>query len=293
MKNLLLVLVALFASAKAPAQTYANCDTTTCSTAAPVDPVFLVPGLDGTPSNFGTLTTYLTGTPGYVENTNLFRINLATYCGANDYCSILSGDTTSTLVFESYARCLARYIDEKAPCVNGVCPRVDLVGHSAGGLVVRYYAKFLANRDVDTVVTIATPNNGTTNACPASCTGRSEMCYDTTLIDALNGETDMSLDMTPNGSINGPTHYASVYSEADVVVQPYCTPMFIQSPDAKDAQNMTCSDPPIYTNATMDNADGTRQCGVYNGSIFGTGHTSMLSLSNVHKHVCNNIKKGD
>lgn len=285
-----LAFLAFFAPARA--QTYDNCDTGTCATGAPAHPVFMVHGVDGAITNFGTMTTYLTGR-GWTENTDLFRIDMDVSCSSDDYCVEVPGHDSGTLVFESYARCLAAYIDLKAPCVAGVCPTIDLVGHSAGGLVSRYYAKFLANRSVDTLVTIATPNQGTTNACPGSCAGRSEMCDDTTLMLALNGETDLTLDETPGGSVNGPTHYATVFSEADLVVVPYCSAMLITNPSTYDASNMTCSDPPTRTNATMDTADDTAQCGVYNGSALGTGHTSMLSLANVHKHVCNNLRQGD
>ncbi len=44
---------------------------------------------------------------------------------------------------------------------------VDLIGHSEGGLVVRYAVQAIDSENVDTVITVATPHNGTAIAALA------------------------------------------------------------------------------------------------------------------------------
>lgn len=58
---------------------------------------------------------------------------------------------------------LAEQIEEL--CVVAQVPRVDVVGHSLGGLIARYYVQRLGGHErVETVVTIATPHGGTVAA---------------------------------------------------------------------------------------------------------------------------------
>lgn len=61
---------------------------------------------------------------------------------------------------EHQARRFARFVDRTHP--EG---RVDLVGHSFGGLVARYWAQELGGAGrVDRLVTLATPHHGTSSA---------------------------------------------------------------------------------------------------------------------------------
>lgn len=58
------------------------------------------------------------------------------------------------------ARRFARFVDGYSPGA-----RIDVVGHSLGGLIARYWAQELGGaRRLDRLVTLATPHHGTTNA---------------------------------------------------------------------------------------------------------------------------------
>lgn len=61
------------------------------------------------------------------------------------------------------ATALAAHVEQL--CADTGASRVDLVGHSLGGLIARYYVQCLGgNTRVDTVATVATPHGGTVTA---------------------------------------------------------------------------------------------------------------------------------
>lgn len=69
------------------------------------------------------------------------------------------------------ARRFARFVAAYSPGVTlaagtaSPAARVDVVGHSLGGLIARYWAQELGGaRRLDRLVTLATPHHGTTNA---------------------------------------------------------------------------------------------------------------------------------
>ena len=85
--------------------------------------------------------------------------------------------------------------------------KVDLVAHSMGGLVIRYYMKHLGGASkVDDVVYIATPHNGT------------DWAY-------IERFTTAAADMRPNSSvlqsIDGYTPGFSIWSKCDEIVIPH------------------------------------------------------------------------
>lgn len=224
---------------------------TSCATVTPKHPVILVHGRNDTASRWDTLVASWT-TRGYTEGVNLFRFDATRDCGANNFCSTLPGYSAS-YVNESYARCLAAFIDAKVPCSGGTCPAVDLVTHSQGGVVARYYARFLANRIVDDLVVMSSPHNGITNCTLVSgCAGvNPEDCPNSALLKKLNGVLpygDGSNDETPGATANGPIHYAAVVSDGDTVVPPWCGSYFVLRPDAYSGSNLDCRN----TNYTVD-----------------------------------------
>lgn len=231
---------------------------TTCSNVNPVHPVILVHGRGDSPSRWDTLVTSWSSR-GYVEGTNLFRINLANYCGSNGFCSMLpspDGDG-SVYVNESYAKCLKRYVDEKVPCTNvdgGVeCPMVDIVTHSQGGVVARWYTQFLAApRQVDDLVVMSATHNGITNCTLAgSCAGvNPEVCPDSAFLRTLNGVSPQgngSNDMTPLATTNGPVHYSATVSTGDKTVPPWCGGYFILNPHQQQGDDLNCNGSGNYT----------------------------------------------
>lgn len=229
----------------------------TCSTVTPAQPVILVHGRNDSPSRWNTLVTSWS-TKGYTENTNLFRIDLAAYCTSNSFCAMLPAPdgTGATYVNESYANCLKRYIDEKVPCTGDplVCPSVDIVTHSQGGVIARYYTRFLAGaREVNDLVVMASPlGNGITNCTLAgSCTGvNPEDCPDSAFARKLNGvapQGDGTNDETPGGHATGPIHYSATLSTGDKTVVPWCTAYFISNPQTQQGDDLSCSGGGNYT----------------------------------------------
>ncbi|HEX8435026.1 alpha/beta fold hydrolase [Archangium sp.] len=224
---------------------------TSCATVTPKQPVVLVHGRNDNAARWDALVASWS-TRGYTEGVNLFRLDLTRDCGAADFCSPLPG-YTGGFVNESYARCLASFIDKKVPCVNGSCPAVDLVGHSQGTVLARYYTRFLANRVVNDLVVMASPHNGITNCgLVAGCAGvNPEDCSGSAFLKKLNGvgpEGDGSNDETPGATFLGPVHYAAVVSDGDTVVPPWCGGYFLVDPATRTGATLDCRRP----NYTVD-----------------------------------------
>jgi len=101
--------------------------------------------------------------------------------------------------------------------------KVDLVAHSMGGLVSRYYIKNLGgSASVDSLIMMGTPNYGTDLANVAqfftfgSCIGItacSQMARGSTFLNNLNAGDDTI----------GSVRYASIATKVDEVVFPYTT----------------------------------------------------------------------
>jgi len=94
--------------------------------------------------------------------------------------------------------------------------KVSLVGHSQGGMMPRYYLKYLGGASkVDEVVGLAPSNHGTTNPLvgPAglTCPSCAQQAADSAFITDLN-----SGDETP-----GTADYTNVVTQDDEVVTPY------------------------------------------------------------------------
>jgi triacylglycerol lipase len=109
--------------------------------------------------------------------------------------------------------------------------RVDVIGHSQGGLVARYYIKFLDGAaKVDSFVGLATPHHGTRLANLASfhglvdCVGYAfcqQVVTGSSWLAALNGDDDTF----------GAVRYTNLATTLDLIVVPY-TNSFQRSPGA-------------------------------------------------------------
>lgn len=74
-------------------------------------------------------------------------------------------DTFNTGGIEDLAKLVAEKVDRVVKRHN--LPKIDIVAHSMGGLVARYYVKRLdGHRYVQTLVTLGTPHHGTSMAIP-------------------------------------------------------------------------------------------------------------------------------
>ena len=217
-----------------------------CETGTPTIPVVLVHGRNDTSARWDSLVSEFQSR-GYTEGVNLFRIDLTTHCGDNGFCSALSG-YSGTYVNETYAKCLQNYINQNVPT-----GQVDIVAHSQGVVVARYYAAFLDPSKVDDLVMMSGPSNGIKNCTLAgSCTGiNPEVCPDSAFMHKLNGvspEGDGSNDETPGSSVT----YSAVVSDKDTVISPWCTAHFVANPHQEQGDDWTCkgqSQPTLDTQA--------------------------------------------
>lgn len=97
--------------------------------------------------------------PGYLANRTCF-LPLSAYLRARGASRVLAFDYDSKLGIERAAIGLREFLRRH---VRG--GRIDLVGHSLGGLVARAYLQELGGaRRVDRCVTLGTPHRGTYNA---------------------------------------------------------------------------------------------------------------------------------
>lgn len=137
---------------------------------------------------------------------------------------------------------LGRFVDLVRSYTGAV--KVDIVGHSQGGMIPNYYLKFLGGASkVDKLVALAPSNHGTTlsgianlapylpgvadliyTACPA--------CKDQVVGSAFNRNLSSLPDTVPG------VHYTVISTVFDEVVTPYRT-QFLSGPDV---DNITIQD---------------------------------------------------
>ena len=112
--------------------------------------------------------------------------------------------------------------------------KVDLVGHSQGGMMPRYYLKNIDASKVDDLVGLSPSNHGTTNpfATPAggSCPACAEQAAGSSFITQLNAG-----DETP-----GAVDYTNIVTRYDEVVTPYTSGYL--AADGNQVTNVTLQD---------------------------------------------------
>jgi triacylglycerol lipase len=137
------------------------------------------------------------------------RLNAAGYCTfALDYGNRATGEIAAS------ARQLSTFVD--AVRARTGASKVDIVGHSQGGMMPRYYVKHLGGAaKVDDLVGLAPSNHGTTNPLApyagAICPACVEQAAGSPFITALNAG-----DETP-----GDVSYTQIETRYDEVVTPY------------------------------------------------------------------------
>ena len=111
-------------------------------------PVVLVHGTFGNASSFSTLSPHLAAA-GYC----VFALNYG--------CQNMQQVVCATGPIEESAGQLSAFVNEVLAATGAA--KVDLVGHSQGGLMPRYYLKFLGGTaKVHRLIGLAPPNHGTT-----------------------------------------------------------------------------------------------------------------------------------
>jgi triacylglycerol lipase len=136
------------------------------------------------------------------------QLNAAGYCTfALDYGTRATGEIAAS------ARQLSAFVD--GVLARTGASRVDIVGHSQGGMMPRYYVKNLGGAaKVDDLVGLAPSNHGTTNALAPyaiGCPACQEQAAGSPFLTALNAG-----DETP-----GDVSYTQIETKYDEVVTPY------------------------------------------------------------------------
>ncbi len=96
--------------------------------------------------------------------------------------------------------------------------RVDLVGHSQGGLVARYYVKYLGgDAKVDSLVTLGSPNNGTALANLGNVLGIGGLCVG---CEQMSIGSSFLADLNAGDDTIGSVSYTNIYTSYDEIVFP-------------------------------------------------------------------------
>lgn len=171
------------------------------ASAAPRDPVIIVTGTGGPAFYYEALRARLQNA-GY--HTRIFQLT-----------NLGLGDIRNT------SRDLGRFVDSVRSQTGAA--KVDLIGHSQGGLVSRQYVKFLGGHStVDSVIMFGAPNYGSLSAnlirlfTFGTCVGIvacQQMTVGSSFLAQLNAGDD-----TP-----GSHQYTSIYTVQDQIAVPYWT----------------------------------------------------------------------
>ncbi|MGI9404969.1 MAG: lipase family alpha/beta hydrolase, partial [Hyphomicrobiaceae bacterium] len=90
--------------------------------------------------------------------------------------------------------------------------RVDLIAHSQGGLIARYYVKKLGGRTkVDSLISLGAPHYGTELNVSGLCRSCGQMLVGSRFLNELNAGDDTI------GSVD----YTNIYTRTDLIVFPF------------------------------------------------------------------------
>jgi triacylglycerol esterase/lipase EstA (alpha/beta hydrolase family) len=154
--------------------------------------------------------------PGYGGSTTSLRVLGDALSDAGRETHVVAPSGSGTQDLREQAAGLGRAVD--AALDDSGAASVDLVGYSAGGVVVRYYvAELGGGAKVRRAVTLASPHHGTelaalagslgSTACPAAC---AQLAPDSDLLRGLNAG-----DETPVGPV-----WVAIWTEDDKTVVP-------------------------------------------------------------------------
>ncbi|MFD6874779.1 MULTISPECIES: esterase/lipase family protein [unclassified Streptomyces] len=186
-------LLALCAALLAPLPAHAATGTPAGPPAAVRNPVVLVHGYNADPGVWGSLREDLKA-DGYADS-ELFSWGYDTHQSVNE---VLSGR-------------LAAYVDQVRRQTGAA--RVDIVGHSFGSLVSRWYVKYGGGgATVGRWVSLAGPNHGTSTAW--ACALWDQACRD------MTPGSYVVKNLAAGDETPGDVRYATFWSECDEIVNP-------------------------------------------------------------------------
>ena len=174
--------------------------------AAHPSPVVLVHGtFEGAADNWATMSP---------------QLKSAGYCVfALDYGDRGTGDIAQS------AGQLKRFVDAVLAATDA--HRVSLVGHSQGGMLPRYYIKFLGGANkVDDLVGLAPSNHGTTN--PGAFVAGQTFCP---ACDQQRAGSDFLTNLNAGDETPGPVSYTVIETRYDEVVTPYTSAFLAPGPN--------------------------------------------------------------
>jgi triacylglycerol esterase/lipase EstA (alpha/beta hydrolase family) len=174
-------------------------------TAAHPEPVVLVHGtFEGAGDNWATFSP---------------KLKSAGYCVfALDYGDRGTGDIAAS------AGQLKRFVD--AVLAATATRKVSLVGHSQGGMMPRYYLKFLGGANVvDDLVGLSPSNHGTTN--PGAFVAGSTFCP--ACAQQMAGSAFLA-NLNAGDETPGPVSYTVLETKYDEVVTPYTSEFLAAGP---------------------------------------------------------------
>jgi triacylglycerol esterase/lipase EstA (alpha/beta hydrolase family) len=148
------------------------------------------------------------------------QLKSAGYCVfALEYGNRATGD-----IAESAGQ-LKRFVDAVLGATGA--HRVSLVGHSQGGMMPRYYIKFLGgDSKVDDLVGLAPSNHGTTN--PGAFVTGATICV---ACDQQRAGSDFLQQVNAGDETPGPVSYTVVETKYDEVVTPYTSAFLATGPN--------------------------------------------------------------
>ena len=172
---------------------------------------------------------------GTFENAQQNWSALAPYLEARGYCvyALNYGNNGTGEIHQSAIE-LKNFI-EGFVLPNSGASKVDIVGHSQGGLMPRDYINNLGgNAYVDELVGLSPSNHGTTNPgayTQSPCTACQEQQYNSPYIQSVNNPTETKY----------PVDYTVVQTRYDEVVTPY-TSAFLAADDNTQVTNVLLQD---------------------------------------------------
>jgi triacylglycerol lipase len=120
---------------------------------------------------------------------------------------------------------LARFVDAVLAATGA--HRVSLVGHSQGGMMPRYYIKFLGgDAKVDDLIGLAPSNHGTTN--PGALVAGATFCM---ACDQQRAGSDFLQRLNAGDETPGPVSYTVVETRYDEVVTPFTSAFLAAGPN--------------------------------------------------------------